>query len=145
METEVSYRPGALFLAQAHPPSSSQWALTGERMTIGRNPASEICLTDARISWHHADLLRHGYSWTIADAQSTNGTFVNGERVREVMLRPHDRIRLGEIEIVLRELNPGRGGGQTVPPGGYQPGPPASYQGAVSYDVGWQQGNINNV
>src|SRR2546430_2711078 len=103
METEVSYRPAALFLAQADPPSSSQWPLAGERMAIGRDPASDVHLDDSRISWHHADLIRHGLTWSIADARSTNGTFVNGTRVHEAALQSQDRIRLAEIEFIVKD------------------------------------------
>ncbi|HEY7430842.1 MAG TPA: FHA domain-containing protein [Streptosporangiaceae bacterium] len=136
METELSYRPGALFLAQAYPPSPSQWALQGERMAIGRDPACDVHLADSRISWHHADLVRHGYTWSITDAQSTNGTFVNGTRVHESVLRPRDRIRLGQTEFVISAPAPSQAAAA---------GPPTIGQRAVSYDVGSQYGNINNV
>lgn len=130
METQVVYSPSGMFLEQAHPPSSRNWQLDGDRMAIGRDPLSAIYVDDTSISRHHADLIRHGLSWAIVDARSTNGTFVNGTRVNDAVLHAHDRIRLGQIELVVRQSGPGSQGGQA---------------NAVRYDVGRQHGNISNI
>jgi FHA domain len=63
----------------------------------------------------------------LKQARSTNGTFVNGTKVTEAVLQAHDRIRLGQIELVVRQSDLGPQGREV---------------NAVSYDVGWQQGNI---
>jgi hypothetical protein len=130
METQTAYRLDGLFLEQVDPPSSRHWPLDGDRMAIGRDPSSAIFVNDDAVSWHHAELLRRGPSWSIVDARSTNGTFVNEKRAAEAVLNVNDRIRLGHIELLVK-----------------QPGaaPLGRQAGAVSYDVGWQQGNINNV
>jgi hypothetical protein len=130
METQVVYSPGDLLLEQARPPSSRRWLLGGDRMTVGRDPSSGIHVDDASLSRHHADLVRNGRSWSIVDARSTNGTFVNGRRVNEALLQAHDVLQLGQVELVVRQ------------PG---PGPQDRQVNAVTYDVGWQQGNISNV
>lgn len=130
METDIIYSPGGMFLEQARPPSSRHWQLDGDRMAIGRDPSSTIYVDDTSISRHHADLIRQGLTWSIVDARSTNGTFVNGMRVNEAVLRAHDRIRIGGIELVVRQSDPG---------------PQDRQANAVRYDVGWQQGNVNNI
>jgi hypothetical protein len=130
VETQVVYSLGGLLLEQARPPSSRRWLLDGDRMTIGRDPSSAIHVDDTSLSRHHADLVRNGRSWSIIDARSTNGTFVNGRRVNEALLQAHDVLRLGQVELVVRQ------------PG---PGPQDRQVNAVTYDVGWQQGNISNV
>jgi pSer/pThr/pTyr-binding forkhead associated (FHA) protein len=84
LETRVVYSPGGLLLEQTRPPSSRRWLLDGDRMTIGRDALSGIHVDDASLSRHHADLVRNGRSWSVMDARSTNGTFVNGRRVSEV-------------------------------------------------------------
>ncbi|MGW6395705.1 FHA domain-containing protein [Streptomyces sp. NPDC055103] len=48
---------------------------------IGRDPTSDVVLTDARASWHHALLRAVGGHWDLTDEGSTNGTFVDGLRV----------------------------------------------------------------
>ncbi|MEU3479665.1 FHA domain-containing protein [Streptomyces sp. NPDC033754] len=48
---------------------------------IGRDPTSDVVLSDARASWHHALLRVVGGHWDLADEGSTNGTFADGLRV----------------------------------------------------------------
>ncbi|MFI9121074.1 FHA domain-containing protein [Streptomyces bikiniensis] len=48
---------------------------------IGRDPASDIVLADARASWHHAVLRASAGRWTLTDEDSTNGTFADGRKV----------------------------------------------------------------
>lgn len=103
METEAFYGPSGLFLEQVRPPSSRHWSLDGDIMTVGRDPSSVIYVDETSISRHHADLIRHGLSWSVVDAHSTNGTFVNGRRVSEAALQARDLIRLGQVEFVVRQ------------------------------------------
>src|SRR4029453_766813 len=130
MDTEVVYRSDGLFLEQVRPPSSRHWQLDGDRMAGGRDPSSAVYVNDTRVSWHHAELVRRGLSWSIVDTRSTNGTFVNPPRANDTVLHPDDRIRLGQIELIVKQ--PGLG-------------PQGRQVSAVSYDVGWQQGNISNI
>ncbi|MER8235028.1 FHA domain-containing protein [Streptomyces sp. NPDC094049] len=53
----------------------------GHDYRVGRDPAGEIVLADARASWHHAVLAVVGGRWTLTDQGSTNGTFTDGSRV----------------------------------------------------------------
>ena len=139
MNTEVVYRPDGLFLEQVRPPSSRHWPLDGDRMPVGRDPSSAVYVNDASVSWHHAELVRRGLAWSIVDTRSTNGTFVNDARANEAMLHADDRIRLGQIELIVKQPSLGPQGRQVnLDPQGRQ-------ASAVSYDVGWQQGNISNV
>ncbi|MFI8321710.1 FHA domain-containing protein [Streptomyces sp. NPDC085529] len=54
----------------------------GRVYRVGRDPTSDVVLTDARASWHHAVLRAAGGRWTLADEDSTNGTYADGVRVR---------------------------------------------------------------
>lgn len=66
---------------------------------IGRDPTSDVVLSDARASWHHAMLRAVGGHWDLTDEGSTNGTFANGLRVagaREV--GPGTVVRFGHPE-----------------------------------------------
>jgi hypothetical protein len=76
--------------------------LSHDRLTIGRDPSSDIFVDDMQVSRHHADLIRDGSDWTIVDVGSTNGVRVNGASVRRMTLRPGDRISLGDTELILR-------------------------------------------
>ncbi|MFF8289563.1 FHA domain-containing protein [Streptomyces sp. NPDC016309] len=62
---------------------------------IGRDPASDIVLADARISWHHAVLRPEGGRWTVQDEGSTNGTFAEGTRVQAWTIGPGSVLHFG--------------------------------------------------
>jgi pSer/pThr/pTyr-binding forkhead associated (FHA) protein len=64
---------------------------------IGRNPTTDITLLDEGISREHAILLydEGAGAFTIEDLQSTNGTKLNGKRVRSATLHHGDRIQIG--------------------------------------------------
>ncbi|MEU9499925.1 FHA domain-containing protein [Streptomyces sp. NPDC048196] len=62
---------------------------------VGRDPQSEVVLSDARVSWHHAVLQAEGGHWTVRDEDSTNGTFADGRRVEETGVGPGSVIRFG--------------------------------------------------
>jgi DNA-binding CsgD family transcriptional regulator len=76
--------------------------LVGERVTVGRSPASGLALPwDAQVSRTHASLECIDGVWTLLDdGRSTNGTFVNEERVQgRRTLRPLDVIRVGATRL----------------------------------------------
>jgi pSer/pThr/pTyr-binding forkhead associated (FHA) protein len=71
--------------------------LTAEETLIGRNPTTDITLLDDGISREHAIILYdpQSDSYSLEDLQSTNGTQVNGKRVRSVTLVDGDEVRVG--------------------------------------------------
>lgn len=72
--------------------------ITGSAV-LGRDPANEVVLADAGVSWHHARIEDRGDAWAILDLGSTNGTVVNGQKHTESMLRSGDRIVLGRTAL----------------------------------------------
>jgi pSer/pThr/pTyr-binding forkhead associated (FHA) protein len=71
-------------------------------VTIGRAPSNDIVLTDGRVSARHAQIERQGNRASIRDLQSTNGTYVNGQRIADAHpLAPGDTIRLGRTAWVV--------------------------------------------
>jgi pSer/pThr/pTyr-binding forkhead associated (FHA) protein len=71
--------------------------LTSAETLIGRNPTTDITLLDDGISREHAIILydADSDSYCLEDLQSTNGTQVNGKRVRSVTLASGDEVRVG--------------------------------------------------
>jgi two-component system cell cycle response regulator len=67
-----------------------------QSLAIGRDPASGLPLVDRDVSWNHALIEDRGDAWAIVDLNSRHGTFVNDERVRDMVLRPHDSIVVGQ-------------------------------------------------
>jgi pSer/pThr/pTyr-binding forkhead associated (FHA) protein len=91
----VSYRGGKIDLA---------FPLQGPRVTIGREPDNLIQLPHEKVSKHHAALRQIGETWLIEDLHSTNGVFVNGQRVEGRELKDGDQVRIGPFEFFF-ELN----------------------------------------
>lgn len=72
--------------------------LVGEEIVIGRNPTTDITLLDEGISREHAVILydADALAYVIEDLQSTNGTKVNGKRIRSAPLNEGDEIQIGQ-------------------------------------------------
>ncbi|GGW41056.1 ABC transporter ATP-binding protein [Streptomyces lucensis JCM 4490] len=67
----------------------------GHDYHVGRDPLSDIVLDDARVSWHHAVLSCDHDRWTLADRNSTNGTYADGRRIERWDVHPGSEIRFG--------------------------------------------------
>jgi pSer/pThr/pTyr-binding forkhead associated (FHA) protein len=70
---------------------------------IGRERDNDLILTDPRVSRYHTQIELERGQWIIQDMGSANGTFVNGRVLSETHpLAPHDRIVLGDTELVFQ-------------------------------------------
>ena len=76
---------------------------TGERMVVGRLNSCDVCLSDSNASRQHAAFVPEGAGWAIEDLGSTNGTWVNGQRVERLRLRDGDVVVVGVTELVYHE------------------------------------------
>jgi len=86
--------------------SDSEIYRNGGRLVIGRNPdVSSLILSHDSVSRQHATITLVGGRLAIEDRNSGNGTLVNGGAVlvgaSPLLLKPGDRITIGEIELVL--------------------------------------------
>jgi pSer/pThr/pTyr-binding forkhead associated (FHA) protein len=73
----------------------TRYEITTSDVIIGRTPTSDLTLVDEGISREHAVISWDEDHFSIEDLQSTNGTKVNGKRVRSVELQDGDRIQIG--------------------------------------------------
>ncbi len=71
------------------------------RITLGFDPNNDVVIPRPNISGHHALLVRAKRAFYLQDLDSTNGTFVNGRRVKCVRVAPGDIIALGSYEFAL--------------------------------------------
>jgi ABC-type multidrug transport system ATPase subunit/pSer/pThr/pTyr-binding forkhead associated (FHA) protein len=70
----------------------------GGSYVIGRDPAADIQVTDARVSWRHGVLRTDENGWIFEDSGSSNGTYVNGRRIRRAGIEGEILFRLGNRE-----------------------------------------------
>ncbi|MCR4419947.1 MAG: DUF3662 and FHA domain-containing protein [Clostridia bacterium] len=81
------------------PDSGLSVALGQEEVLIGRRPGCHLVLTDPNVSRQHAVIERRQELYWLIDLDSTNGTYINGQRVHRQPLRPGDRIQIGDSEL----------------------------------------------
>lgn len=70
------------------------------QVIIGRDPQAYLHLNHPTVSYRHAQLVQQAGGLVIKDLNSTNGTFVNGQRVSQVMLKTGDQIQVGPFRLV---------------------------------------------
>jgi hypothetical protein len=75
--------------------------LTKRRAVIGRSKDCEIQVSDPNVSRRHAEVRQEGAAHWVVDLDSTNGTEVNGRRLKRAKLRPGDTITVGSTAIVF--------------------------------------------
>ena len=74
----------------------------GDRFTIGRDASCDLAIADMTVSRQHAQLERAPGGWLLSDLESTNGTRVNGWRVRgQVPVRVGDLVSFGNLEVIF--------------------------------------------
>ena len=86
------------------------FVLSVDETLLGRKSDADVILTDPYVSRHHAKIVKSQDGYDLVDLQSTHGSFVNGQRVTEQVLRSGDRISLGQgrsqVEITYFVGNP---------------------------------------
>ena len=82
-------------------------------LRLGRDASNLIQIHDTEVSRHHAELRRSDDDFILADLDSSNGTFVNGQRVRSHRLASGDQIQIGAT-LMLYTGPPGEGGEDLV-------------------------------
>jgi hypothetical protein len=85
-------------------PTGREHPLTGETITIGRALENDIVITSKRVSRGHARVRREGWRVILEDMGSTNGTFLNDERVLTPMeLHDGDRVTIGDVTMIFHD------------------------------------------
>jgi len=71
----------------------------GERITVGSAPDNGVVLADGTVSRHHAEIEIGASGLVLRDCGSRNGTFLDGNRVKEAFLYPGCRVRFGATTV----------------------------------------------
>src|SRR5438128_680142 len=83
---------------------------------LGRDPTNDLSFEDATVSGRHCEVIVQDGAVRVRDLGSTNGTFMDGQRVQEALLLPGHTVHLGSVEIAL-ELAPAHIAIPTLAPG----------------------------
>lgn len=78
----------------------------GRPLLVGRAMACDLAISDPTVSRRHAEVEAFEGAILIRDLDSTNGTFVDGERVREALAPPGARIAFGKVDFEVEEETP---------------------------------------
>ncbi len=128
MTTSMQQWPALVITEGPH--AGQSFTISGGEVVLGREADATIVLDSSSVSRHHARLRRHGDNVVAEDLHSTNGTFVNEDRLTgPVRLDVGDTLRLGDVELQFGVIGmPARTHGE---------GP------AASYDFGNVHGPVN--
>lgn len=77
------------------------YELKVEKTTVGRVEDNAFQISEQSVSSHHCELLQRSNDILVKDLNSTNGTFINGEQIKEAVLKPGQILRLGQVEMRL--------------------------------------------
>ncbi len=93
-------RDRAYLIVLAGSTVGEMYKIVNETTVIGRGQQADIQVVDEGISRRHAEIVHRGDQILIRDLQSTNGTFCNGDRIREHQLSDGDKIQVGSTTIL---------------------------------------------
>ncbi len=112
MKFEIRYPTGATHRVE----------LTESLISVGRDPACELVLSDSKCSRRHAVIEEGATGLVVRDTGSANGVFVNGKKVERATLEEGDLLRMGEV--IIKVVGEGASGTVVVGPEDLQPLPP---------------------
>ena len=90
----------ALLIATRGALSGSRYLLDEDEVTVGRDPRADILLDDSTVSRQHAVFRRENGAYTVIDAGSLNGTYVNRQRLDKATLKNGDEIMIGKFRLI---------------------------------------------
>lgn len=101
---EAAHLPGLTGFAivvERGPRTGMTFLLREGNTTVGRHPESDIFLNDVTVSRHHCRFVTTQETLTVEDSGSTNGTYVNDERVDSAQLNAGDEVLVGRFHFLV--------------------------------------------
>jgi pSer/pThr/pTyr-binding forkhead associated (FHA) protein len=99
--------------------AGQSYELKVDTTTVGRVEDNSFPIAEPSVSSHHCEIILAGTDVIVKDLNSTNGTFINGAKVDEAVLKPGQTLRLGQVELRLDDGSP-------LPPPSATPSKPAT-------------------
>ncbi len=101
MQDTTTQRP--TLLVKLHEKPSHELDIASDCFTIGRKSDNHLVIEDPAVSGHHARITKIYAVYFVEDLKSTNGTFVNNNRVDRHQLRDTDVITIGRHRLIFRD------------------------------------------
>ena len=98
---EVTSQGAALVIRAGGGRVGESFALSGDRLSIGRRPDADIFLDDVTVSRDHALLIRRADGYHLDDCGSLNGTYVNRSRIESHRLDEGDEVQIGKYKLTF--------------------------------------------
>ncbi len=92
---------GPVLIVRKGPQPGERFFIDRARLTIGRDPESDIFLNDMTVSRTHAVIEASGGSVHVTDSGSLNGTYLNGDIVESATLADGDVVQIGTFQMVF--------------------------------------------
>ena len=92
---------GFAIVVERGPRTGMTYMLREGNTTVGRHPESDIFLNDVTVSRHHCRFVTSGEELIVEDSGSTNGTYVNDDRVDSTALSAGDEVLVGRFRFVV--------------------------------------------
>ena len=86
--------------------AGQSYELKVDKTTIGRVEDNAFQIAEPSVSSHHCEILLKGSDVVVRDLDSTNGSFINGEKITEAVLKPGQTLRLGQVDMRLDDGSP---------------------------------------
>jgi len=99
VEDVVAHEGAALVIRAGGGRVGESFPLSGDRLSIGRRPDSDVFLDDVTVSRDHALLVRRGEEYHLDDLGSLNGTYVNRHRIESHRLEDGDELQVGKFKL----------------------------------------------
>ena len=101
IDSEVREGPDGLPAGSIRLSDGRRITVGAQSLVLGRLPECAVVLNDPNVSRRHAEIRRRGRDVVVVDLGSTNGTRVNGMRVKEQLLNDGDEIEVGTSTVVF--------------------------------------------
>lgn len=92
---------GPVLVVRKGPQPGERFYVDRPRLTVGRDPGSDIFLNDMTVSRAHAVLTLSGDTVSVSDAGSLNGTYVNGVCIDRIQLFEGDVVQIGTFQMTF--------------------------------------------
>jgi len=91
-----------MWILRSSDPDATFRLKAGAVKTVGRAPRADFIVDAALVSRLHCRLTATGEAVDVVDLDSTNGTYINDQRVKSGCIKSGDRLRVGRVEFMIQ-------------------------------------------